>query len=111
MKLADLKEVAKGLGRPVDTIRGYLRQRLLIWHKKDEKTGVKVLFYWPCVQVRQHFINVFHDNKKNNSQIADAFKQVFGEKDKHLIDFLENHHSTEQAITSFRKNFTDRGLL
>lgn len=111
MKLADLKEVAKRLIRPEDTIRGYLRQRLLVWHKKDEKTGVKVLFYWPCVQVRQYFINVFHDNKKNNSQIKDAFEQVFGEKDQKLRAFLENHHSTEEAITNFKKIFTENGIL
>jgi len=110
MEPVDIKEVATRLNKPENTIKGYLRQRLLVWHEKDQKTGVKDLFYWPCVHVRQHFIKVSRDNDKNHPQIARAFEQIFGKKDQKLKAFLENH-STEQAIANFQKIFTEKGHL
>ena len=111
MEQIDINELAKRLGKTVNCIRGYLRIGLLVWHEKDDKTGVKILFWWPCVEARRHLMKTMRDNNKTNAEMAKAFKKAFGEKDKALKAFLINYGSVDEAIRHFEKVFTEKGLL
>ena len=105
MEILDIKEVADRLEKKVGGIRGWLKQKILVLHDIDHRTGRKLLFFWPCVDVRRHFVRTLRLKRKSNTEIADALNKVFGDDDRKLKAFLTNFSSTEEVKRHFEKIF------
>lgn len=94
-----IDEIADLLGKKVNTVQGYIRDGLIVWHKKDTSTGTRNIFYVCCVLVRWNiYLELRNNGHGNKKKAIQKFKKLFGPRDEKLILLCEKQGSTKDEI-------------